>query len=66
MEEKDIEKLIKASENIDSILLLSKMAESSIEYGSIEKVWDMHILLSVIKKLCTESLVDLRALQEKV
>lgn len=64
MEENNIEKLLNASEVVDSILLLSRLAESAIENDVIEKIWDLHVLFGAIKRLCNEVLSDLRGIQE--
>jgi hypothetical protein len=66
MDEQDIEKLINASENIDSILLLSKMAQSSIENDVFSKTWDLYGLFGVFKKLSDDALSDLRNIQGKI
>lgn len=64
MEENNIEKLLTVSESVDSVILLSKLAESAIENDAVEKTWDLYILFGTIRKLCTEALRDLREIQE--
>lgn len=64
MHENNIEKLINASESVDSVMLLSKLTESAIENDVVEKTWDLHILFGTIRKLCREALRDLRDIQE--
>lgn len=66
MEEKDIEKLINASEMVDAVSLLSNLAEAAIENGTVEKIWDLHLLFKVIKKLSEETLSDLRQIQDQI
>lgn len=66
MEEKELEMLIFASEQVDSILLLSNLAESSIENDTIEKVWDLYLLFGVIKKLSKDAISQLRQIQNQV
>ena len=51
MDEEQTESLIYASENVDSILLLSKMAENAIENDFFEKPWDLYLLFAVMKDL---------------
>lgn len=64
MEEKDIKKLINASEMVDAVLLLSNLAKSAIENETVEKIWDLHLLFEIIKKLSQEALSDLRQIQD--
>lgn len=55
MDEKETEAFISASENVDSILLLSKMAENAIENESIEKSTDFYLLFRVFKTLSQQT-----------
>lgn len=55
MEEKEIEAFISASENVDSILLLSNLVENAIENESIEKSTDFYLLFRVFKNLSQQT-----------
>lgn len=66
MKEKELEKLISASEQVDSILLLSNLAESAIETDTIEKAWDLHLLFGMIKKLSKDASDKLLDIQESI
>lgn len=64
MDEKDMEMLLYASEQSDSIVLLSTLAEAAIENDIIEKPWDLYLLFGVIKNLSKEALNKLRQIQD--
>lgn len=64
MEEKHAELLLDSYENTDAIRLLCKLAESSIENDSLEKIWDAHLLFGVIKKLSNNSLGKIAEIQD--
>lgn len=59
MNEKELELVSCARENLDSILLLSKLAEASIENDTVEKIWDLHPLFNAIKTLGEKALHNL-------
>lgn len=64
MEEKDLEALLLASEQVEAIVLLSRLAESAIENDVIEKIWDLYPIFCVFKTLSKESLDKLRQIQD--
>lgn len=63
MEEKDTEALIYASEQVNSILILSNLTQTSIENDAIEKLWDLHSIFNIINILSEKALTHLREIQ---
>lgn len=63
MDEKDLEALIYAEEQVDSILVLSKLAQINIENNEIEKIWDLHLVFNAIKILSEKALHNLRKIE---
>lgn len=60
MNEKESEILISVTENVNSMLILSNLAEAAIESDTIEKIWDLYLLFNVFKILNQETLKKLR------
>lgn len=63
MEEKYIEALLDAREQVDSILLLSNLVEASIENDTIEKVWDLYSVFNIMKILSEKALNNLQQIE---
>lgn len=64
MEREESLAIFMAAEQVDSILLLSNMAECAIETDLTKKVWDLYLLFGVIKKLSEGALEELRKIQD--
>lgn len=53
-----------ATEEIDSITLLSELAEAGIEQEIIKDPWDLHLLFEVLKNLSKSASEKLWKLQD--
>lgn len=64
MDDKDLELIACAREDLSSLLLIFKMTEASIENDVIEKVWDLYPLFRVVKNLGEKALNNLWQIED--
>lgn len=64
MDDKNLELLACARENLSSILLLFKITEASIENDVIEKAWDLYPLFRVVNNLGEKALNNLWQMED--